>query len=521
MNTKHAVKRSKKLGVAAAGLVLMAAQACAVGAGGENVDSLDQGYGSCDGLRAWDGGNYLFTVAAGEVIQHNNKAWQATQAISYPNAECAPGAAQAWCAGWFTDLGACGASSGSTTGGDSGSTENIPAECFANQGFYMMAAELAVSMAKELGEIHPLRDLTVSNNKVVLSSTGLSRCSAASNGCERTKDALGMQDDSVNAVISQNIFNANSYRSNLVSRLQDQASYEATNSASLPGPHTLTLASTSNDAYCGTDFTFNVNWQCSGGSGAYSMSNNQVSMEAENADSKVAASNGDTFSNSSGVMQCNSDSGDFWTTNATSAPRMDFKVNFASSGTYYVHALATGAHGGNDSLHIGLNGAIVHNMLTTNATNSLSWANSVGFNVPSAGVHTVSVYAREDGVRVDKVVVNKTSGSPSWSGESPRSSSCNTNTSSIQHRLGYFYGYNADNTVLDFRTENGTVTIDPTGGIAGDDGGSSSGSCGTEQCQKFSRNASSLVGQCCTCGGESGTWVLKSGSNTTLLCNTN
>ena len=55
---------------------LLAAQGCmGPGMEEENVDSLEQGYGSCAGLRAWDGGNYLFTVAAGEVITHNGKAW--------------------------------------------------------------------------------------------------------------------------------------------------------------------------------------------------------------------------------------------------------------------------------------------------------------------------------------------------------------------------------------------------------------------------------------------------------------
>lgn len=61
----------------------------------------------CDGLRAWDGGNWQFTVANGEVIKHNGAKYKANQAISFPNAECAPGAAAAWCASWFTKVGDC------------------------------------------------------------------------------------------------------------------------------------------------------------------------------------------------------------------------------------------------------------------------------------------------------------------------------------------------------------------------------------------------------------------------------
>ena len=428
-----------RLGIAVITTGFLVAQGCmGPEASEENVANFDQGYGSCTGLRAWDGGNYLFTVAQGEVITHNGKAWQATQAITYPNAECAPGAAQAWCAGWFTDLGACGASSGSTTGGSSGSSSSLPAECFSDQMIHMMNAELAVAMAKELGEINPLRDLRVnsSTGKVELSSTGLGRCSSTSNVCERVKSVLAMQDSAVNNVINPNVFNATSFRTNLVSQWTDQQNYEAAQPGLMPAAHTLVLSGES-PAYCGTDFKFNVVWGCSGGSGgtAYTMTNNQASMEAENADAKIAASNGDTFSNSGGVMIANSDSGDYWLDG--SGPRMEFKVNFSSTGTHYVHALATGPHGGSDSIHIGLDGAVVHTNLATNATGALTWANSVGFNVGSTGVHTVTVYAREDGVKVDKVVVNKSSGSPSWSGESARggSSSCDTDTSKIGNRL--------------------------------------------------------------------------------------
>ena len=70
---------------------------------------------SCDGLRTWQGGNWQFTVQSGEVIQHNGRRYRANQYIGYPNAECAPGAAASWCAGWFTDLGACGSTTTTTT----------------------------------------------------------------------------------------------------------------------------------------------------------------------------------------------------------------------------------------------------------------------------------------------------------------------------------------------------------------------------------------------------------------------
>jgi hypothetical protein len=153
----------------------------------------------------------------------------------------------------------------------------------------------------------------------------------------------------------------------------------------------------------------------------FQMSGGSVSMEAENFDAKFAGTPADTWNNNAGVMECTPDDTSAWTTNIpATAPRMEYKVNFTTTGTFYFHVKATGAHAGNNSVHGGLDGAVVDDQIDTNDTNTLTWANGTAFTVNTTGLHTVVVYAREDGVRVDQIIVNQSSGTPAWSGQSPR-----------------------------------------------------------------------------------------------------
>ncbi|MEM1013537.1 MAG: hypothetical protein AAGI46_15110, partial [Planctomycetota bacterium] len=96
-------------------------------------------------------------------------------------------------------------------------------------------------------------------------------------------------------------------------------------------------------------------------------------------------------------------------------PRLDYDINFQNSGTYYVWVRMTGDGGANDSIHVGLNGQAStlggfglssgdDNVFRwTNGTNSLS--RRITVDVPSPGVHTLNVWMREDGVKVDDIRV--------------------------------------------------------------------------------------------------------------------
>ena len=97
----------------------------------------------------------------------------------------------------------------------------------------------------------------------------------------------------------------------------------------------------------------------------------------------------------------------------TTSPRLDYLVNFPTSGIYFVWVRAWGASGSDDSIHIGLNGTV--SQYGTNINNipggsSYTWyATATGgparVEVPSAGNHTLNIWMREDGVVLDRVLL--------------------------------------------------------------------------------------------------------------------
>jgi glucose/arabinose dehydrogenase len=162
-----------------------------------------------------------------------------------------------------------------------------------------------------------------------------------------------------------------------------------------------------------------------------------VSMEAENHDDEVAQGGHQwdhlVLAGSSGgeVMEAMPNTGATVNTGYTSgSPRMDYNVNFTQTGTHYVWIRGTGPSGADDTVHVGLDG-----VETTTSTSdrigsfgtSLVWLNStldgVGatIDVPSTGLHTLNVWMREDGFRIDKIVL-ATSGTYTPSGAGPAES---------------------------------------------------------------------------------------------------
>ncbi len=101
----------------------------------------------------------------------------------------------------------------------------------------------------------------------------------------------------------------------------------------------------------------------------------------------------------------------------TGSPRLNFDVTFAQSGTYQVWV--RGRAGGSvaadsDSVHVGLDGVAVASAdRISTFTTSFGWSRATidGVNatlsVPSAGLHTVNVWMREDGFVIDKLVLTR------------------------------------------------------------------------------------------------------------------
>lgn len=112
------------------------------------------------------------------------------------------------------------------------------------------------------------------------------------------------------------------------------------------------------------------------------------------------------------------------------SPELKFRVNFVTTGTYYVWVRGLGPSGSDDSCHVGLdNTGPTSSDRMGNFSNAWGWTRSTmdgpvsTLSVTSAGVHTISLYMREDGFRADKILLTTNNGyTPTGTGpaESPR-----------------------------------------------------------------------------------------------------
>ncbi|MEM7809724.1 MAG: hypothetical protein AAF561_16560, partial [Planctomycetota bacterium] len=147
-----------------------------------------------------------------------------------------------------------------------------------------------------------------------------------------------------------------------------------------------------------------------------------VTIEAADASRRTTAGNGvawvevaDSAAVGGTLVQALPDI-DSNTGTALTGPKLDYDINFQNSGVYYVWVRMTGDGGANDSVHVGLNGQAEtldgQFGFYSNNRNVLEWTDGttplgrrLTVNVPSAGVHTLNIWAREDGVRVDEIRV--------------------------------------------------------------------------------------------------------------------
>jgi hypothetical protein len=96
---------------------------------------------------------------------------------------------------------------------------------------------------------------------------------------------------------------------------------------------------------------------------------------------------------------------------------MTYKINFTESGIHYIWARASRTGGGDDSYHAGIDGVIGENgeFLTFHETDfeagTWGWINyrnniEPGYvDIPEAGVHELNIYIRENGFRIDKILL--------------------------------------------------------------------------------------------------------------------
>jgi len=171
---------------------------------------------------------------------------------------------------------------------------------------------------------------------------------------------------------------------------------------------------------------------------AWQMSDNQVVMEAENAYSRLAgvnrgwqnvtinAGSGGTARNAiQALPNCGGTAlkGPAYTADLASC-RVDYPINVPTAGNYYVFVYGRGDTGNDadNSIFVSVNGETTEFQTITTAATSLNWAKAANPVALPAGVSTVTLWMREDGQVIDKIVVKDTATNPTGTGpaESPR-----------------------------------------------------------------------------------------------------
>jgi glucuronoarabinoxylan endo-1,4-beta-xylanase len=164
------------------------------------------------------------------------------------------------------------------------------------------------------------------------------------------------------------------------------------------------------------------------GSGAWLESGGKVAIEAErtlenSASAYISARSSHTWSSVAGssgnALECSPDNGSYWTTTSTlnsNAPEMVLRIKFATAGTYNVWILHKAVDGAEDSIHAGLDDAFKHTKDLTEGSTSFRWEKTGSISSISAGYHDLNLWAREDGLIVDKIYLTTGSDTPSGTG---------------------------------------------------------------------------------------------------------
>lgn len=142
--------------------------------------------------------------------------------------------------------------------------DDAQAVCAADDATQAMLAALASTMATEMGEIELYSDFYIfrgayNQEQLGISSKGIGKCSAASNGCENTKFLLMFQDASKydqKLTFGTSKLSSWTYASSLATGWRNLSSCIPGGWCKYPA-HVLTLAST-NSTSCGSFFTYNV-----------------------------------------------------------------------------------------------------------------------------------------------------------------------------------------------------------------------------------------------------------------------
>ena len=165
-------------------------------------------------------------------------------------------------------------------------------------------------------------------------------------------------------------------------------------------------------------------------------SNGQVVMEAENYDTNISRSGKSwnllttlTGYSGTGYLQALPNTG---TVNDagynTTSPELQYRINFTTTGTYYIWVRGRGRTKNDNSIHGGIDGTAPASAFGISGfPNSWTWSRSITGGVATivvstAGVHTFNLWMRKDGFIIDKILLRKDSSSTAPSGTGPAES---------------------------------------------------------------------------------------------------
>ncbi|MBP2832882.1 glycoside hydrolase family 9 protein [Aquimarina sp. U1-2] len=138
-----------------------------------------------------------------------------------------------------------------------------------------------------------------------------------------------------------------------------------------------------------------------------------VSMEAEEATSQ---SNGTgSFASMSWQQQNDAsasnsnfmivpDNGNINSAGTLNGPRLDFVIDFVQTGTHYIWIRQKSPNGADNSIIPAFDDVLIADWNMPDALTEWTWSKAgFTFNVTSTGIHTFSIYMREDGTPIDKI----------------------------------------------------------------------------------------------------------------------
>lgn len=172
-----------------------------------------------------------------------------------------------------------------------------------------------------------------------------------------------------------------------------------------------------------------------------------VSLEAENAQTNTPQGahaweeyNDTAGFSGAGFMRALPDSGTLINAGfSATSPRLDFEVEFLTTGTHYIWVRGYATGGADDSVHVGLNGAETSTSDRIDGFTAGNWVwsqNTIDgpvatMVIPTVGTHTINVWMREDGFRFDKLLIT-TDATYTPTGTGPAESNRAVPKSSIQ-----------------------------------------------------------------------------------------